>query len=118
MLMLGPFDHLGGAVFGFAKGALLVEFLLIALTVFPSATGLDSALRRSSLAPVFLDRVPMALGLLPSEFGETMRAIEVARSHGIGLDLLDPADEAESGDQAASEAGGFLGNRGRMGGGP
>ena len=75
MLMLGPFDRLGGAAFGFAKGMLLVEVLLIASTVFPVSAGLRDALQQSALAPFFLDRVPVVLRLLPGEFSDALDTI-------------------------------------------
>lgn len=68
LLMLGPLDHLGGAAFGFAKGLLLVEVLLIALTTFRVSDRVDTALDDSALAPVFLDGIPVMLQLLPDEF--------------------------------------------------
>lgn len=78
MLMLGPFDHLGGALFGFAKGVLLVEVLLIAVTTFPVWSALEGAVERSALAPFFLDSVPLALRLLPGEFSEALDSLEGA----------------------------------------
>lgn len=68
LLMLGPFDHLGGAAFGFVQAVLLVQVLLLAIAVFPSATGLATAIDESTLAPVFLDEVPGAALALPDEF--------------------------------------------------
>jgi len=70
MLMLGPLDHVGGAVFGFAKGVVIVEVLVIAFAVFPAATGLETAIHDSTLAPVLLDGIPVALQLLPGEFAD------------------------------------------------
>ena len=70
MLMLGPLDHMGGAVFGFAKGVVVVEVLVIAFAVFPAATGLETAIQESTLAPMLLDAVPVALQLLPGEFAD------------------------------------------------
>jgi len=75
LLMLGPLDHVGGAAFGFVKGLLLVEVLLIAVTTFPIATGLTAAIEQSALAPLFLDVAPVLLGLLPSEFRDAVDAM-------------------------------------------
>ena len=76
LLMLGPLDHFGGALFGFAKGLLLVEVLLIAATAFPVTSGVDDALDSSALAPVFLDSVPVMLSVLPDEFSEALVRID------------------------------------------
>jgi membrane protein required for colicin V production len=70
MLMLGPLDHMGGAVFGFVKGVVVVEVLVIGFAVFPAATGMESAVRDSTLAPMLLHAVPLALHLLPAEFAD------------------------------------------------
>ena len=78
MLLLGPFDHLGGALFGFAKGAALIQILLIVASVYPFSSQVDRALDRSSLAPVFLDSVPVMLRLLPGEFSDALDALERA----------------------------------------
>ena len=73
VLMLGPLDHLGGAVFGFLKGLLIVEVALIAVTTFAVSESATSAVRESALAPFFFDAVPVVLRLLPDEFE---RAVE------------------------------------------
>jgi membrane protein required for colicin V production len=68
LFMLGPFDHLGGAAFGFVKGVILVEVALIALAVFPPSETMADAVDESALAPVFLERAPIAELTLPDEF--------------------------------------------------
>jgi membrane protein required for colicin V production len=81
LLLLGPFDHLGGALFGFLKGVLIVEVVLILVTAFPVAASLQQAINDSVLAPVFLDGLPVMLELLPGEFSEAVDALsEVART--------------------------------------
>jgi len=81
LLLLGPFDHLGGALFGFLKGAVIVEVVLILITAFPVASSLQQAINDSVLAPVFLDGLPVMLNLLPGEFSDAVDALsEVARS--------------------------------------
>ncbi len=80
LLMLGPFDRLGGAVFGLAKGVLLVEVLLVVASVFPVSLAFDGALERSKLAPVFLDGAPVVLRLLPDEFREALHPAETANA--------------------------------------
>ncbi|MDP6605151.1 MAG: CvpA family protein [Dehalococcoidia bacterium] len=72
MLLLGPFDHLGGAAFGFLKGVLIVEVMLIVITAYPLSASLEEAVDDSTLAPVFLDGVPVMLQLLPDEFSEAV----------------------------------------------
>jgi membrane protein required for colicin V production len=68
VLFLGPLDHLGGAVFGLIQGVLMVELLLFALTTFPAVPGLNSGLEGSTLAPIFIERIPVFERLLPAEF--------------------------------------------------
>lgn len=79
LLMLGPLDHLGGAVFGLLQGLLLVELALIAVTTFPMASGLTAAVEDSALAPLFLDVAPVLLRLLPQEFRDAVDALVVMR---------------------------------------
>jgi len=66
LLMLGWADHLAGAGFGFLKGLLIVEILLILFVTFPQL-GLDDAIAGSALAPFFLDGIPFLLRVLPGE---------------------------------------------------
>jgi len=72
MLMLGPFDHLGGAAFGLVKGAILVELALIAVSVFPAASQVALAVDDSALAPLFLERMPVMELALPDEFDDAL----------------------------------------------
>jgi membrane protein required for colicin V production len=67
LLLLGWADRVGGALFGFGKGFILVEVALIAFAKFPF-WGMGEAIDQSRLAPVFLRYLPFLLGLLPSEF--------------------------------------------------
>lgn len=85
LLLLGPFDHLGGAVFGLAKGVILVEVVLLALRTFPVADDVTTTLERSALASLFLDGIPVMERVLPTEFGEVLDS----------LDGLNPAEHAE-----------------------
>lgn len=84
LLLLGPFDHLGGALFGFLKGAVIVEVVLIVVTAFPIAANLQQAIDNSLLAPVFLDGVPVMLGLLPGEFGDAVDALSEVAASAVG----------------------------------
>ena len=65
--MLGWADHLAGAGFGFLKGLLIVQILLILFVTFPQL-GLEDTIDGSALAPFFLDDIPFLLRLLPGEF--------------------------------------------------
>ncbi|MFA7295934.1 MAG: CvpA family protein [Dehalococcoidia bacterium] len=74
LLFLGPIDHLGGAVIGFVQGLLVVELLLFAVTTYPATPGLARALEGSTLAPVFINRIPVFERLLPVEFRAAISA--------------------------------------------
>jgi membrane protein required for colicin V production len=63
-LMLGWIDRIGGAVFGVFMGALSASALL---AVIVKLTG-SKLIADSALAGFFLDKFPMILGFLPSEF--------------------------------------------------
>jgi len=67
LLMLGTFDHLAGAVFGLAKGVVIIQVLLILFATYPSL-GLGDAISESSLSPVFTEDAPILLKVLPAEF--------------------------------------------------
>lgn len=79
LFMLGPFDHMGGAAFGFVKGILLVEVALIALAVFPASETMASAVDDSALAPVFLERAPVVELALPSTFDDALDTLRELR---------------------------------------
>ena len=76
LLMLGPLDHIGGAVFGFLKGVLFVEILIFAATSFPVSDGVTDALNDSALAPFFIEQLPLMKALMPSEVKEALDAFE------------------------------------------
>ena len=67
LLMLGTFDQLAGAVFGFAKGVVIIQVVLILFATYPSL-GLGRAISDSSLSPLFIERGPILLRVLPAEF--------------------------------------------------
>jgi membrane protein required for colicin V production len=69
LLMLGWADKVGGAFFGFIKGLLIVQVLLIVFAGYPSLK-LDDAIAGSELAPYFLDDVDFLLRLLPENFDD------------------------------------------------
>jgi membrane protein required for colicin V production len=73
LLFLGLFDSLGGAVIGLLKGFILVEIALIVAITFPSLH-LENAINNSTLAPFFLDAVPVLKNILPVEFKNAINA--------------------------------------------
>ena len=73
LLLLGPADHLGGALFGLLKGLIVVEVVLILLVTYPQL-GLKADIDGSALASVFLDAVPVLLLVLPDEFERAVDA--------------------------------------------
>jgi membrane protein required for colicin V production len=74
LLMLGTFDHLFGAAFGFVKGMVIVEVALILFVTFP-AFGLKDHIRDSMFGPMFLDGIPILLRVLPVEFRNAVDAL-------------------------------------------
>ena len=73
LLLLGPADHAGGALFGLLKGLIVVEVLLVLLVTFPRL-GLKSDIDGSALASVFLDAALLLLLVLPNEFEQAVDA--------------------------------------------
>jgi len=65
MMLLGWVNRLGGAVFGLVLGTVLCSALLVIWIKF---LGPSSAIVESNLAIILLDRFPLVLALLPSEF--------------------------------------------------
>ncbi|TAJ18909.1 MAG: CvpA family protein [Dehalococcoidia bacterium] len=76
MLLLGPLDHIAGAIFGLLQGILIVQMLLIGLAVFPAAASVSSAVDDSTLADVFLDTLPSVDRLLPERFRDPMDQLQ------------------------------------------
>ena len=62
--MLGWVNQLGGAIFGFGLGAIFCSAVLAIWVKFLGA----GVIAESGLATILLDRFPMVLALLPSEF--------------------------------------------------
>ena len=67
LLMLGWLDRIGGAFFGFLKGLIIVQILLILFAAYPTL-GLDDAVAGSELAPFFIDDADVLLRVLPDNF--------------------------------------------------
>lgn len=76
LFMLGPLDHLGGAVFGLIKGILIVEILVFAATSFPIADAVSDAMNDSALAPFLIEQLPLMRALMPGEIKEALDAFE------------------------------------------
>jgi len=64
MVMLGWVNHLGGAVFGFLMGAIILGGILAVIVRY---FGPDM-LAESFIAGILLDKVPLILAFLPREF--------------------------------------------------
>jgi membrane protein required for colicin V production len=63
-ITIGWLDHLGGAIFGFLSGFLVLSAIMATIVKF---FGSD-LITESFLAQVMLDYFPLVLGLLPSDF--------------------------------------------------
>ena len=63
-LTLGWVDRVGGAVFGFVMGAILISALLATIVKFFG----EGMVTESALAGFLLNQFPVVLGLLPSQF--------------------------------------------------
>ena len=66
LVMLGWVNRLGGAILGLFLGAFFCGALLAMWVHF---LGMADVIADSAIATVLLDRLPIVLGLLPSEFG-------------------------------------------------
>ena len=63
-ISLGWVDRAGGAVFGFLMGAVFVGAVLATIVKFFG----EGVVTESGIAAILLDKFPLVLGLLPSEF--------------------------------------------------
>ena len=79
--MLGPFDRIGGAAFGFIKGIAIVEVALIVISVFPVSETAADAIEDSQLATVFLEQAPFVELALPSEFENALDTLHEWQNH-------------------------------------
>ncbi len=87
VLMLGPLDHLGGAVFGLLKGLLLVELVIVLAATFPALDQLTGGVNGSTLAPYLLKAAPVVERLLPEEFHTAVAALKSGFESGVPLPL-------------------------------
>ncbi len=65
VVMLSWVNHLGGAIFGLALGAIFCGALL---AIWVKWLGVGSTITESIVAAVLLDKFPLTLALLPDEF--------------------------------------------------
>lgn len=87
MLNLGAADRLAGGLFGFLKGLLLCQAILIALVMFPNPD-LRTEIESSPVARGLLRGAPLALRILPDPFEERVSEF---------LDPPSAADDAAAG---------------------
>ena len=72
-LNLGPADQVAGAGFGFLKGVIVAQVILLALVAYPSPD-LQDQIDESQVAEALLDSTPVVLAILPSGFEEALDA--------------------------------------------
>jgi membrane protein required for colicin V production len=73
LIMLGSINKVGGAFFGFLKGVIIVEIVLLVFAAYPGL-GLDGAVEGSAIAPLFVEDIDFLLVLLPSDFDDRIEA--------------------------------------------
>ena len=83
LLFLGPLDHIGGALFGLAKGLLLVQVALVVVSVFPAQPALTKAVAGSTLAPLLLRYTPAVSIGLPEEFQDPLGQFQRLQQQGV-----------------------------------
>jgi membrane protein required for colicin V production len=71
IINLGSADNLAGAAFGFVKGILVCQVILIAFVAFPKPN-VRSAIDDSAAAQVLLDGTPFVLTILPGAFDKAI----------------------------------------------
>lgn len=72
-LNLGAADRLAGAAFGFLKGVIAAQVILLAFVAFPRPD-LHDDIDRSPVAEVLLDTAPGVLAILPGTFDRALDA--------------------------------------------
>ena len=96
LLLLGPFDHLGGAAFGFVKGLIVIQVALFLVAVYPPSDEIATAVDESEIAPLFLDDAPVAEVALPGEFDNALAQLQEWRRRvnleGVELTGEEPAE--------------------------
>lgn len=79
LLNLGAADSLAGAAFGFIKGVLICQVVLVAFVLFPAPDARDE-IENSFAANLLLDGTPLALAILPDRFDNSIeRFLDGAR---------------------------------------
>jgi len=82
LLNLGWADDYAGGAFGFLKGVLLCQVVLLALVVFPKPDLRDD-IDGSTVAEILLDAAPMTLALLPGSFEASLDTFLDGFSEGV-----------------------------------
>lgn len=72
-LNLGPADRVAGAGFGFMKGVIVAQVVLLAFVAFPSPD-LHDEIDDSRVAEALLDSTPGVLAILPARFNAALDA--------------------------------------------
>ena len=67
ILQLGLFDQLAGAAFGFAKAIIFVEAFMMIFIAYPK-WGLKQEIDQSRFGSMIIERTPLLVHMLPSEF--------------------------------------------------
>jgi membrane protein required for colicin V production len=67
ILQLGIFDQLAGAAFGFVKAIVFVEVFMIIFITYPK-WGLKQEIDDSLLGSMIIEKTPVLVHMLPSEF--------------------------------------------------
>ncbi len=73
LLRFGSADRAVGLLFGFLRGCIVVELVLIGFAMFPASKWMTGAIDSSLLAPIFLSGAPWLLHLLPGSFRQAVR---------------------------------------------
>ena len=93
MLNLGAADSLAGGAFGFLKGVLVCQVLLVAFVLFPHPDFRDD-IEDSFAARTLLNGTPFVLAILPDRFGDNVEAfLDGARTDPYGEPDPPPAAE-------------------------
>lgn len=79
LLMLGPLDHLGGAIFGFVKGIIVVQTLLVIFAAYPSLD-MDRAVADSTVARRIADDYGVVRHIVPGNIQDRFGLFQESES--------------------------------------
>ncbi len=80
--LMGPFDRIGGAIFGAFKGVLLVSLILVILFNIPLPHDFKEELRADPLATALYPVLPMLFNLIMSHSPARLNFERIVRSEG------------------------------------